>query len=123
MFILVTEIFIAHGSHCRDCEDVVLSVATYFNMTGYCKCFLDLCSLPEEWSRGMTQYYENQIAKRQKVIILFTINESEECKENIKGKKIRFLAAGKNQRKPSSIKLFDQLFWYYRKLKWFFIVR
>lgn len=82
----VTEIFIAHGSHCRDCEDVVLSVAAYFNTTGYCKCFLDLCSLPEEWSAGMTQYYENQITKRQKVIILFTANESEECKENIKGR-------------------------------------
>ena len=85
-FISVTEVFIAHGSHCKDCEDAVLSVATYLNMTGHCKCFLDLCSLPKEWSPGMTQYYENQIAKCQKVIVLFTVNEIHELEENVKGK-------------------------------------
>ena len=78
---VVTEVFIAHSSHCRECEDVALSVATYLNLTGHCKCFLDLCSLPKEWSPGRTQYYENEIEKRQKVIILCTMNEDQENQE------------------------------------------
>ena len=85
----MTEVFIAHGSHCKDCDDAVLSVATYLNMTGYCKCFLDLCTLPKEWSSGMTQYYEDQIAKRQKVIIMFTGDKNEECEDNVKGNCLR----------------------------------
>lgn len=85
--ISVTEVFIVHGSHCKDCEDTVLSVATYLNMTGHCKCFLDLCSLPKEWSPGMTQYYENQISKREKVIVLFTVKENHQLQNNMNGKK------------------------------------
>jgi hypothetical protein len=85
-FISVTEVFIAHGSHCKDCEDAVLSVVTYLNLTGLCKCSIDLCSLPKEWSPGMSQYYENKIAECQKVIVLFTVNENCECEDNIKGK-------------------------------------
>jgi len=82
----VTEVFVVHGSHCKDCEDAVLSVVTYLNLTGLCKCSIDLCSLPREWSRGMTQYYENKIAECQKVIIMFTVNKNCECEDNVKGK-------------------------------------
>ncbi|XP_028401251.1 uncharacterized protein LOC114524306 [Dendronephthya gigantea] len=82
----VTEVFIAHASHCKDCDDAVLSVATYLNMTGHCKCSLDLCSLPKEWSPGMTQYYENQISKCPKVIVLFTVNKNHECEDTIKAR-------------------------------------
>lgn len=81
----MTEVFIAHASHCKDCDDAVLSVATYLNMTGHCKCSLDLCSLPKEWSPGMTQYYENQISKCPKVIVLFTVNKNHDCEDTIKG--------------------------------------
>ena len=84
--ISVTEVFIAHGSHCKDCEDAVLSVATYLDTTGLCKCIPNLRSLPKEWSPSKTQYYENQIEKCQKVIVLFTVNENHEFEDNIKGK-------------------------------------
>jgi hypothetical protein len=86
IFISVTEVFVVHGSHCKDCEDAVLSVVTYLNLTGLCKCSIDLCSLPKEWSPGMTQYYENKIAECQKVIVLFTVNENCECEDSVKGK-------------------------------------
>ena len=87
----MTKVFIAHSSHCKDCEDAVISVATYLNMTGHCKCSLDLSSAPKEWSTGMAQYYENQIAKCQKVIVFFTVNENWECADNTKGKKRKSL--------------------------------
>ena len=80
----MTEVFIAHGSHCKDCEDAVLSVATYLNATGYCECFLDMCALPTEWSPGTTQYCENRFAKCQKVIVMFTVNEKDKCMESRK---------------------------------------
>ena len=86
-FISVTEIFIACASHCKDCEDAVLSVATYLNMTSHCKCFLDLCSLPKEWSSSMAEYFENQIAKCQKVVVLFTVSGSIETEDDVRGKK------------------------------------
>ena len=61
-------------------------MATYLNLTGRCNSFLDLCSLPKEWSSGTTQYYENEIMKREKVIILCTINEDEKSdQENPEG--------------------------------------
>lgn len=82
----MTEVFIAHASHCKDCDDAVLSVATYLNMTGHCKCYLDLCSLPKEWSTGTTQYYENHIAQCPRVIVLFTVDEKDKCEESIKCK-------------------------------------
>ena len=83
----MTDVFVVHGSHCKDCDDAVLSVVTYLKLTGLCNCSIDLCALPSEWSRGKTQYYENKIAECEKVIIVFTVNKNCECEceVNVKG--------------------------------------
>ena len=69
--------YIAHGGHCTKCDDIALAFVTYLSLTGRCKCFVDFCASPKEFSSGVTKYYEHQIKRRKKVIVLCTTNEDE----------------------------------------------
>ncbi len=82
------QVFIVHDNHCRLCENATHALANLLNKTGYVECIVDFCRTNEISKSGM-RWYEDQIKRCDKIIVVCTKDGKKMYDKN--AKKNRFV--------------------------------